>query len=235
MYICMYTCTYVCVGMYVSNYLLHGAADQFSGSLEILCILWNPKVYYCSHKCPLPVPILSQFIPPHPTCRRSILILSSHLSLSLPSVVIISTIYISALVYLRLRLVPKNSEWPTVWLWGVQRWIFGFNEKTHRNYWKKQDSTLGHVTRAKSWIDCLHVKLYSSYFSWSSAFRYMSLQSYKHSVHTNVGADNRTTLAGDMRFGMGDGEKGKVEQSKVYPRKVCEGPQGRRRIALLFL
>ena len=37
----------------------------------------------------------------------------------------------------------------------------------------------------------------------------MSLQSYKHSAHTNVGADKQIiALAGDKRFGMGDGREG---------------------------
>jgi hypothetical protein len=63
-------------------------ANQFSASQEIPRILWNPKVHYRIHKCPPPVPILSQLDPvhtPHPTSWRFILILSSHLRLGLPS------------------------------------------------------------------------------------------------------------------------------------------------------
>jgi hypothetical protein len=55
---------------------------------EIPRILWNPKVLNRIHKSSPPVPILSQIDPlhaPHPTSRRSILILSSHLRLGLPS------------------------------------------------------------------------------------------------------------------------------------------------------
>ena len=63
-------------------------ANRFSTSQEIPCILWNPKVHYCIHKCPPPVltwDSLIQSTPPLPTSWRSILILSSHLHLGLPS------------------------------------------------------------------------------------------------------------------------------------------------------
>jgi hypothetical protein len=81
-YICVSVLTYLLMDLSPSWGAANSAATQ-----EIPSILWNPKVHYRVHRSPPLVPILSQINPIHiiPSYLRSILILSTHLRLGLPS------------------------------------------------------------------------------------------------------------------------------------------------------
>ena len=57
-------------------------ANMFSASQKIPRILWKPRAHYRNHKCPSPVPILSQLDPVHTSTSH---FLKIHIKIILPS------------------------------------------------------------------------------------------------------------------------------------------------------
>ena len=95
------------------SFLPSSETNQFSASQGIPRILWNPNFHYRIHKCPPPVPILSQTNPvqksPTPTFWKSILTSSFHLRPGLTSGLFPSGLPTKALYALLLS--PKRATW----------------------------------------------------------------------------------------------------------------------------
>ena len=107
-------------------------ANSSSATQEISRILWNQKVHYRIHKSPPRLSILSQIDSvraPHSISLRSILLLSSHLRLALPSGFIpsgfpIKTLCVPLLPPYMLHALPVSVF--VTWLpeWYLERRIF---------------------------------------------------------------------------------------------------------------
>jgi len=118
---CIYLRTYL-LHTYLLTYSMEQSsweANQFSASQEIPRILWNLKLHYRIHKCPPPVPILSQLDPVYaPTSH----FLKIHHNIILPSTPgspkwslslrfpYLNPVYVSPLPHMRYMDRPSHSS-----------------------------------------------------------------------------------------------------------------------------
>jgi hypothetical protein len=112
----------VCNTTYLLTYLLTYSIEQsssweanhFPARQEIPCILWNPKVHYCSHKFLCPVPFFIQLNPVHTPTSHFLKIhfnIISRLQLCLPSSPLPSDLPIKTLY--TPHLFSIRATWPT--------------------------------------------------------------------------------------------------------------------------
>ena len=160
--------------------------DRISASLEIH-ILWNTKVHYRIHKRPPTVPIRSQLEPVHtptPTSWRSILIVSSHLSLELPSGLFPSD-FPTKNLYIYLSSPPHMLQAPPISffsIWSPEQYLVSSADHKTPNYAVFSTTLLARPSSAQIFSSAPYTKTPLAYVSpspWATKFQTHTKQQVK--------------------------------------------------------
>jgi hypothetical protein len=133
--------TPVAVNKYIVSYILH----NFSFSQECPRILCNPEVHYFIYNILSLIPFLSQINPVqgqlYTICLRSILILSSHLSLQFPSANFAAGLSAKTLYKFLFSHVPatkKNKVSDTITWPGISKFMHVMCHSHDNEFWEAE-------------------------------------------------------------------------------------------------